>query len=74
MGMLDEWKRRNFQNKYYRHHRTGEEREDKDEAGQRRTRRTKNNVMTEDSGKWISEDASENCKSEKNRKCLSLVK
>jgi hypothetical protein len=35
MGMLYEWKGRDFQNKYYYgHHRVGEEREDQDEAGQ----------------------------------------
>jgi hypothetical protein len=59
-----------FQNKYdYGHHRVEKEREDQDEAGQKAYEKklekgvwTKNNVMTEDSGKWISKDTVERYK------------
>jgi hypothetical protein len=69
--MLNEWKRRNFQNKYYGHHRTGEEREDKDEAGQKA--HEKNEEQCNDRRQWRINIGRCLRKLKKTRKCLSLV-
>jgi sensor histidine kinase regulating citrate/malate metabolism len=54
---------------HYGHHRVEEEKEDQDEAGQNAYEKkcdkgvsTRNNAMTEGSGKWMSKDAVECCK------------